>query len=57
MDIEKEQLKLRLIEAQMQVLQYQHREVSANLQAAQAAAQPPQGLDCNSQVQPCANTN
>lgn len=45
-DIEKEQLKLRLIEAQMQVLQYQHRDITAILQAAQAApadpAEPPQ---------------
>lgn len=29
MDIEKEQIKLRLIESQMMVLQYQHKEVSA----------------------------
>lgn len=32
MDIEKEQLKLKLIEAQMMILQYQHKEVAANLE-------------------------
>lgn len=32
MDIEKEQLKLRLIETQMQLLQYQHREILANIE-------------------------
>lgn len=39
MDIEKEQLKLKLIEAQMQVLQYQYREISAQLAAALNAPQ------------------
>lgn len=33
MDIEKEQLKIKLIETQMLLLQYQHKEVSANIEA------------------------
>jgi hypothetical protein len=32
LDIEKEQLKLRLIETQMALLQYQHREVLSNIE-------------------------
>lgn len=41
MDIEKEQLKLRLIEAQMQILQYQHKEISANIEALKQSASAP----------------
>ena len=37
MNIETEQLKLRLIESQMQVLQYQHRDVLITIQSLQAA--------------------
>ena len=33
MNLETETLKLRLIESQMLVLQYQHKEVSANIEA------------------------
>jgi hypothetical protein len=37
MNIEIEQLKLRLIETQMQLLQYQHKEVSANIKQIELA--------------------
>lgn len=37
-DIEKEQLKLRLLEAQMQILQYQHRDISEAIKAFQEAS-------------------
>jgi hypothetical protein len=37
MDVEKETLKLRLIEAQMQVLQYQHRDITEALKQAETA--------------------
>jgi len=38
MNIETEQLKLRLIESQMQVLQYQYRDVTEGLQKLQQTA-------------------
>ena len=38
MDIEKEQLKLKLIETQMALLQYQHKEVSDALAKAKSAS-------------------
>lgn len=41
MDLEKEQLKLRLIETQVQLLHYQHREVSATIEALTKAANEP----------------
>lgn len=37
MNIEIEQLKLKLIETQMQLLHYQYKDVTANIQALQAA--------------------
>ncbi len=39
MNIETEELKLRLIETQMMLLQYQHKEVKANIAALQQAKQ------------------
>lgn len=41
MDIEKEELKLRLIEAQMTILQYQHRDVLAAIEASKKATTNP----------------
>jgi len=38
MNIETEQLKLRLIESQMQVLQYQHRDITEGLKRLQQVA-------------------
>lgn len=47
MDIEKEQLKLRLIEAQLQVLQYQYKEICQRIEndEDQAAATPTSSQD------------
>jgi hypothetical protein len=41
MNLETEQLKLKLIETQMIVLQYQHKEVSDNIQALLKAENEP----------------
>jgi len=46
MPIETEQLKLRLIESQMQVLQYQHRDVTANIETLAKEAKNNENNQC-----------